>query len=112
MLVVGVTDVEGERKGIWNPEGEKISNTAWASYYAHCNIGGILREITLFALPNPHIARTYIDTEIKDNAQAVVHVECEIEACGQPGSIQAELLTLDGEPVTQLSGEINEFFFH
>lgn len=23
MLVVGVTDVEGERKGIWNPEGEK-----------------------------------------------------------------------------------------
>ena len=91
MLVVGVTDVEGERKGIWNPEGEKISNTAWASYYAHCNIGGILREITLFALPNPHIARTYIDTEIKDNAQAVVHVECEIEACGQPGSIQAEL---------------------
>ena len=110
MLVVGVTDVEGERKGIWNPEGEKISNTAWASYYAHCNIGGILREITLFALPNPHIARTYIDTEIKDNAQAVVHVECEIEACGQPGSIQAELLTLDGEPVTQLSGEINEFF--
>ena len=110
MLVVGVTDVEGERKGIWNPEGEKISNTAWASYYAHCNIGGILREITLFALPNPHIARTYIDTEIKDDAQAVVHVECEIEACGQPGSIQAELLTLDGEPVTQLSGEINEFF--
>lgn len=110
MLVVGVTDVEGERKGIWNPEGEKISNTAWASYYAHCNIGGILRDITLFALPNPHIARTYIDTEIKDNAQAVVHVECEIEACGQPGSIQAELLTLDGEPVTQLSGEINEFF--
>ena len=66
-LVVGVADLEGNKKSPWNPNGEYQSNSAWASYYAHHNIGGILRDITLFCLPKQAILQTQIDTKIYDS---------------------------------------------
>lgn len=50
-LVVGVADIEGYEKGLWNPFGEFVSDASWASYYAHHNICGILRGVTLYRLP-------------------------------------------------------------
>ncbi len=61
-LVVGVADIEGCNPGTWNENGEMLSDSAWASYYAHHNIGGILRDITMFALPESHFTRTWLDT--------------------------------------------------
>lgn len=61
-LVVGVADMEGKRKFPWNPDGKYQSNSAWASYYAHHNIGGILRDITMFCLPKQAILQTHMDT--------------------------------------------------
>lgn len=61
-LVVGVADVEGSSKSPWNPDGKYQSNSAWASYYAHHNIGGIIRDVTMFCLPEKAILQTHIDT--------------------------------------------------
>lgn len=61
-LVVGVADMEGTGKSPWNPDGKYQSNSAWASYYAHHNIGGIIRDITMFCLPKQAILQTHIDT--------------------------------------------------
>lgn len=63
-LIVGVADIEGSRKSSWNTDGEYQSNSAWASYYAHHNIGGIIRDITMFCLPKQSILQTHIDTFI------------------------------------------------
>lgn len=63
-LVVGVADMEGKQKSPWNPDGKYQSNSAWASYYAHHNIGGIIRDITMFCLPKKAILQTHIDTFI------------------------------------------------
>lgn len=61
-LVVGIADMEGKRKSPWNPDGKYQSNSAWASYYAHHNIGGILRDITMFCLPKQAILQTHMNT--------------------------------------------------
>lgn len=63
-LIVGVADIEGSRKSPWNTDGKYQSNSAWASYYAHHNIGGIIRDITMFCLPKKAILQTHIDTFI------------------------------------------------
>ncbi|MDO4363353.1 MAG: glycoside hydrolase family 2 TIM barrel-domain containing protein [Clostridia bacterium] len=76
-LVVGVTDVEGDKKGVWTACGEYDSNSAWASYYAHHNIGGILRDITLFALPESAIIQTHIDTFL-NGSTSTAKVNCTV----------------------------------
>lgn len=91
-LVIGVTDIEGNKKGIWNPNGETISSAAWASYYAHCNIGGIIRDITLFVLPESYIARTHINTQLKGE-KAVAEVY--IEAFSNEHNVSAEIIFED-----------------
>lgn len=107
-LVIGVTDAEGEKKGPWNPGGEKISSAAWASYYAHCNVGGILREITLFALPEHHIARAHIETHVPARGPAVVEVACELEA--EDGDILTARLVDDcGKTAAEISGMLAGF---
>ena len=63
-IVIGVADIEGNKKSVWNTDGKYQSNSAWASYYAHHNIGGIIRDITMFCLPQKAILQTHIDTFI------------------------------------------------
>lgn len=107
-LVIGVTDAEGEKKGPWNPGGEKISSAAWASYYAHCNVGGILRDITLFALPEHHITRTRIGTYVPAGAPASVEVSCELVAADED-ILTARLLNSGGETAAEFSGTLAGF---
>lgn len=76
-LVVGVTDIEGDKKGVWTAGGKYDSNSAWASYYAHHNIGGILRDITLFALPKTALIQTHIDTFI-DGSTSKAKINCTV----------------------------------
>lgn len=64
-LVVGIADIEGDKKSVWNTNGKYQSNSAWASYYAHHNIGGIIRDVTMFCLPKQAILQTHIDTFVK-----------------------------------------------
>lgn len=66
-LIVGVADMEGQKISPWNTDGKYKSNSAWASYYAHHNIGGIIRDITMFCLPKQAIMQTHIDTVVGDS---------------------------------------------
>ena len=99
-LIIGVTDAEGSKKGIWNPGGEKISNAAWTSYYAHCNIGGIIRNITLFALPEHYIARTHIHTFLHAD-HAVVETCIEAAAKGKKAAAEISIQDKNGNTVAQ-----------
>lgn len=73
-LVVGVADLEGSTRGVWNPDGKMCGDPSWASFYAHCNIGGILRGVTLFALPSCFIGRTHIQTAVQEQGGVVQRV--------------------------------------
>ncbi|MGN1195503.1 MAG: glycoside hydrolase family 2 protein, partial [Acutalibacteraceae bacterium] len=96
-LVVGVADMEGNRKSPWNPNGGYQSNSAWASYYAHHNIGGILRDITLFCLPRQAILQTHINTKTYDcHATAEVKMAFSKECSGM--LLKAKIT--DGDAVT------------
>ena len=70
-LVIGVSDMEGSKKSVWNIKGTYQSNSAWASYYAHHNIGGIIRDITMFCLPKQAILQTHIDTFVNGSTSTV-----------------------------------------
>lgn len=43
---------------------DRLDDISYASGYAHHPIGGILRSVTLFALPKNHLKNTYIETEL------------------------------------------------
>lgn len=66
-LIVGVSDIESRAVGIWNPNGELVSNASWGSYYAHNNIGGILRDVNLIYLPNQFILSNHIIPSLTDD---------------------------------------------
>lgn len=98
-LVVGVADIEGKTPGIWNPQNEYLSDASWASYYAHHNIGGILRGITLFVLPESRILRTYLNTELTDNyRRAKLHANLQIDAARADLQLEVQLQK-DGKTV-------------
>lgn len=82
-LIVGVADMEGDKKSLWNTSGKYQSNSAWASYYAHHNIGGIIRDITMFCLPHQAILHTHIDTFVNGSTStAKVNMVFSEEAAG------------------------------
>lgn len=78
VITVGVADIEGCNIGIWNTNGKKVSNSAWGSYYAHHNIGGIIRDVTMFVLPKTHIERTHINTKILSQKNAVISIAMQV----------------------------------
>lgn len=98
-LTVGVADLEGKDPGVWNPEGEYLSNAAWASYYAHHNIGGILRDVTLFALPREHILRTHLDTRLDDGCRnGELTADLQLDCSGEALAVEIALVR-DGQTV-------------
>ena len=51
-MTVGVAELYSTTKGIWNPEGKSVNNPANATEYAHHDMtGGILRDVSLVAMP-------------------------------------------------------------
>lgn len=103
-MTVGVADIYSDTKGIWNPKGEMLNNPSNATEYAHHNIGGILRDVSLIALPSDYIARTYVKTEFDEN-----FVNADLEVTAQLGMVsrKAQLLVelLDGGNVVK-AGEM------
>lgn len=103
-MTVGVADLYSDTKGIWNPKGEMLNNPSNATEYAHHNIGGILRDVSLIAFPFDHIARTYVNTEFDEN-----YINADLEVTAQLGMVskKAQLFVelLDGENVVK-TGEM------
>ena len=73
-LVVGVADIEGKEEGIWNPEQEYLGDSSWASFYAHHNLCGILRGVTMYAVDDCFLGRMHLQTvRAGDGAAGSVH---------------------------------------
>lgn len=95
-MTVGVADLFSSEKGIWNPEGKSVNNPANATQYAHHNIGGINRDVSLLALPFDCIMRTYVETEFDESfIDAELHITAQLAMVSQAASLYIELL--DGE---------------
>ncbi|WP_053984475.1 glycoside hydrolase family 2 protein [Niameybacter massiliensis] len=110
-VIIGVADIEGENPGIWNKEGQMVSDSSWASYYAHHNIGGILRNITLYALPQNYIARTHLQTVLDESyINATLKMDLQLHSHKQAMKVQVELYTANGERVKEENYTIDETF--
>lgn len=104
-LTVGVTELYADTKGIWNPKGEFLNSPTGATDYAHHNIGGINRDVSLMALPFDSIARTYVNTDFDETfTDANLEVTAQLDMLSQDATLLVELL--DGEEVVT-SGEMN-----
>lgn len=123
LLTVGVADLEGSDQGNYNPGGiKRLGDPAWASFYAHHNIGGILRSVTLLALPEPHLARLHTAVEFdKTFTDAALTMDFELARGGESGIALLNYRLLDknglqilqdsaifpaGESVCQVSGAV------
>ncbi len=103
-LVVGVADVEGDNPGAHNPDGSHRGDPSWASCYAHHNIGGILRDVTLVALPATHVASLHVSTTFDDAwVDATLGVELELAGAHADASCAVLLGLFDpaGEKVLE-----------
>ena len=97
-LTLGVADLYSNTKGIWNPEGEQINNPSNATEYAHHNIGGILRDVSLVAMPYDYIAHTYVNTDFDENfVNANLEVTAQLGMVSDDAALKIELL--DGEEI-------------
>ncbi len=97
-LTLGVAELYSNTKGIWNPEGENVNNPSNATEYAHHNIGGILRDVSLVAMPYDYIARTYVNTDFDENfVNANLEVTAQLGMVSEKAVLKIELL--DGEEV-------------
>lgn len=95
-LVVGVADLEGDTPGPYNRDGHLLGNPSWASYYAHHNIGGILRDVTLIAVPQVHVVALHVETSFaEDRAHAALAVSARVE--GGTAGDALDLVLTDAE---------------
>lgn len=104
-LLVGVADLEGSERGSYNPDGKILGDASWASYYAHHNLGGILRDVTLYALPQTYLARLH--TEVHFDAQyRNAELAVETELGGTPENESVILRIRDAESQEVASGVV------
>lgn len=104
-MTVGVAELYSTTKGIWNPEGKSVNNPANATEYAHHNMGGINRDVSLVAMPFDHIARIYAETDLDDTfTNASLEVTAQLGMVSQNAQLQVQLL--DSENIVA-SGEIS-----
>ena len=100
-LTVGIADIQGKDKGLWNPEGRPVKNPSNASEYAHHNIGGILRDVSLVALPQTYLADVETLTALSaDYRDAELTVTARTNPTGADATLRVEVL--DGK--TLLAG--------
>lgn len=92
-LTVGVADIQAKDVGIWNPEGRAVKNPSNASEYAHHNIGGILRDVSLVALPKTYLADVEAETALSaDFRDGEVALRARTNATGADALLRAEVL--------------------
>lgn len=80
---------------------DRLDEISYASGYAHHPIGGILRDVTLFALPGNHLKSTYVETELDSlyrDAVLAVHSTAVIDKPGM--AVELELTAPDGRKRT------------
>lgn len=87
-LIVGVADLEGFDEGIWNPDHKELGDSSWASFYAHHNLCGILRNATLFCLPSCFLGRIHVSS---DTTGAETFLTAALSVCTPKGSIPENL---------------------
>ena len=78
---------------------DRLDEVSYASGYAHHPIGGILRDVTLFAMPENHLYDIYVETDLDSlYKDAELRVKCVYE-----GSLGADvvfsLIAPDGKEV-------------
>ena len=110
LIVVGITDVEGDSKGIWNVNGEKISDSAWASYYAHHNVCGILRDVTLFYLPKNYLISMNVEADLSKDFKDGVFKTNLLLNLDSNAQIKMELLGSDNQSIFSKSYTIDDKF--
>lgn len=78
---------------------DRLDEISYASGYAHHPIGGILRDVTLFALPTDHLYNIAVQTPL-DSAyrDATLRFICDV-AGDSPAEIGFTLASPDGTPV-------------
>ena len=98
LLTVGVADLEGDVPGTYNPDGKRtLGDPSWASFYAHHNIGGILRDVTLAALPQDFVARLHAETCFDAGFRdAVLSLSAQLRLDGEEAELRCELLDKEG----------------
>lgn len=96
-LVVGVADLEGDHPGIYN-NGEKrpLRDPAWASYYAHHNVGGILRDVSLVGLPGVYLTSLHANVEF-DEAFCDAKLTLDMRVNAQNGGAETRYALFDSE---------------
>lgn len=78
---------------------DRLDEISYASGYAHHPIGGILRDVTLFALPESHVYDVNVETRLDSLYQdADLHFTCEY--AGQNGTeLRFKLIDAEGKKV-------------
>ena len=78
---------------------DRLDEISYASGYAHHPIGGILRDVTLFALPESHLYDVYVETHLDTlYRDAQLHFACQY-AGGEGAEIELRLKDKDGKSV-------------
>ncbi|HCT92524.1 MAG TPA: hypothetical protein DF613_14275, partial [Lachnospiraceae bacterium] len=97
-LTLGVAELYATTKGIWNPEGKCVNNPANATEYAHHDMLGILRDVSLVAVPRDYIARVYVNTDFDAGfTDADLEVTAQLGLVSKKAQLFIELL--DGNSV-------------
>lgn len=80
-----------------------------ASFYAQHNIGGILRDVWLFALPSTHLTRLHLKTDIDENYKdAILQINASVErTAASDVSLALELVDASGNMIAK--SESNPF---
>ena len=101
-LIIGIADIEGTEKGTWNKQGEKLGNSSWASFYAHHNICGILRNITLYSLPQTYVSSIKTETILCENNNAArFKIGFNVHGTSEHCSIELKLFNSENEVVAE-----------
>lgn len=106
-IVVGIADLEGNSTGLYNAD--KSTNqrdSSWASFYAHHNICGILRNVSLVAYEKCHITDCYCQTSFEDNYNTgILELEISLNKASTDCKIVIDLRDRSGKSVA--NGEMN-----
>jgi len=108
-LVLGIADLEGDHPGLYNGyESRRLRDPSGASDYAHHNIGGILRDVSLIALPKTYVARLHTQVEFDGEFRdAGLQIGIQVNAAsGLSQEVSAEYTLLDAEGKACLGQEV------
>jgi len=92
-MVVGVTDVR--------------ANPSYGSTYAHHNMGGILRDVELLALPNDYIKSIHVETELDETfTDAELKLDVKLGMVSENATVEFELIDKSGNTVALEPGNV------